>query len=541
MLAQLRHRNIVRVFEDGLHGSEYYIVSRLVDARPLSVVLVEGRVPPRQAASWVRDVAEALAYAHRERILHRDVKPANILITSRLEALLADFGLALDVYELNQASAVYGTPAYMAPEQIEGDPTRIGPHSDQYSLAVVLHELLTGRRPFHDPVPGQPRIQPPAPGQMGPGVDRRLEAICLTALSPSPVDRYPNLGAMADDLDRWLSGKKPKAKPRRLPLTRALKRHAAFLTAAAVALALAILLVAQWRFATLTIARLGQDRLRVDGELNAKVGELDQKTREFEAKRAEHAAQFENERASFRQPLARLHLKQAETFAAAGDFLNACVHLAAALDQGEQSWDEKEKQRVRGELAVLAGRLIPVSHRSMWPRFGGPVPRVVVPETSAWLGIESDHPTRRWPARSSRHGTGGFTPKPRPGCLSEGRVCVSPSREHLAFRGRLSAGARAARALRLQRRRFQARWPRRPRRLRKQHASFLGCDDGKAVRRSRPTPASCDGGRVRTGRQVRPGRRSRPGSAAHRSSHGLGRRRATPARSAGGTVVVPAR
>ncbi len=397
-LAQLRHRNIVRVFEDGLHGNEYYIVSRLVDAHPLSVVLAEERVSPRQAASWIRDVAEALAYAHKERILHRDVKPANILITSRLEALLADFGLALDLYDLNRASALYGTPAYMAPEQIAGDPTRIGPHSDQYSLAVVLYELLTGRRPYPDSGPGHSQIQPPTAGQMGPGVDRRLEAICLKGLSPLPVDRYSNLGAMADDLDRWLAGKKTQAKPRRLPLARALKRHAALLAALAVALVLAILLVVQWRRTTSTIARLGQDRLRVDGELNAKIGELDQKAREFNADRAEQAALFEKERASFRQPLAQLHLHHAETSAAAGDVLNACVHLAAALDRGEQSWHERRKQRVRDELAGLASGLIPVSQPSMWPRFGGPVPTIVVPELTEWLGIESDHPTRRWPA-----------------------------------------------------------------------------------------------------------------------------------------------
>ena len=81
------------------------------------------RVAPRQAACWVRDLAEALAHAHRQGILHRDVKPANILITARSEPLLADFGLALDVDELTQADAVCGTPAYMAPEQVHGDPT----------------------------------------------------------------------------------------------------------------------------------------------------------------------------------------------------------------------------------------------------------------------------------------------------------------------------------------------------------------------------------------------------------------------------------
>jgi WD40 repeat protein len=398
-LGQLRHRHIVRVFEDGLHGNEYFIVSRLVDARPLSVILAGERVHPRQAAGWIRDVAEALAYAHRERILHRDVKPANILITSRSEALLADFGLALDVDEVNQEGALFGTPAYMAPEQIAGNPTKIGPHSDQYSLAVVLHELLTGHRPFADAVPGQPHVHLPDTGQRGSNVDRRLEAICQRALSPLPVDRYANLDAMATDLDAWLSGKKTQAKPRRLPLGRSLRRHAPFLAAATVAVVLAILLFMQGRFARQIIARLHRDYLDVTGQRDTKVAELDQKTREFGTKLAERAAEFEKERASFRQPLARLHLRRAEALQADGDLLESCVHYAAALDSGAQSWDDEEKQRVRNELSILAGRLIPVAPPSMWPRSVGPVPRVVDPELNEWLGIETDHPTRRWPAR----------------------------------------------------------------------------------------------------------------------------------------------
>ena len=398
-LAQLRHRNILRVFEDGLHGSEYFIVSRFVEARPLSVVLAEERVAPRQSVSWIRDVAEALACAHREGILHRDVKPANILITARSEPLLADFGLALDVDAPNQARAVHGTPAYMAPEQFRGDPKQVGPHSDQYSLAIVLHEVLTGRRPFLDSIPGQPKSQPPALGPMPSDVDRRLEAICLKALSPSPAERYPDLDAMASDLDRWLSGKRTKAKPRRLPVAQAARRHAAFLAAAAVAFLLSILLWAHWRSTALSTARLEKDRIQLADSLKKSADDLDRKNHEFTTKLADQAARFEGERASFRQPLARLHLQKAESFAAGGDLLEACVHMASAIDLGAGSWDEAEKQRVRDELAVLAGGLISTSQPGMWPRFDRPMPRVVVPELTEWLGIEREHPTRRWPAR----------------------------------------------------------------------------------------------------------------------------------------------
>jgi len=394
-LAQLRHRNILRVFEDGLEGSEYYIVSRLVDARPLSAVLAAERAAPRQAASWIRDLAEALAYAHREGILHRDVKPANILITARSEALLADFGLALDMDDVNRAGVIHGTPAYMAPEQARGEPGQVGPHSDQYSLAVVLHELLTGRRPAHDPTSGQP----PAPGDLAPDADRWLEAICLKALSVSPADRYATLDAMAEDLDRWLSGKKTKARPRRRPVVPAIRRHATAFGAGAVVLALAALLIVQWRLNTATVDRLDRDRLRIQGERDEKAAELERKAREFDAMLAEQAARFEGERVSFRQPLSRLLWQRAEAFEASGDLLNACVHLAAAIDHAAQGWDQVERQRARDKLALLAGRLIPAAHPSKWPRSGGPMPRVLVPELTEWLGIDHNSPTARWPAR----------------------------------------------------------------------------------------------------------------------------------------------
>jgi WD40 repeat protein len=391
-LAQLRHRNILSVFEDGLHGSAYFIVSKLVDARPLSVILAEERVAARQAACWVRDLAEALAHAHRQGILHRDVKPANILITARSEPLLADFGLALDFDELREADAVRGTPAYMAPEQIDGNAKQVGPHSDQYSLGVVLHELLTGRRPFHDQVPGQPERPPTVPSPLASHVDRKLEAICLKALAYSAAERYPSLHAMAEDLSRWLSGKKVEAKPRRRRVGHGLKRHAALLSAIAGALVLAVLLLAQRLVMTRTIAGLERDRLNLTGE-------MDRRNRAFDANLVEHNDLFERERVSLREPLARLHLRSAETFEAAGSLLEAGVHFAAAIDCAAPSWDGNEKQRVREKLAALAGRLVRPSHPSRWPRFGGPMPRVLVPEVSDWLGIESDRPTRRWPAR----------------------------------------------------------------------------------------------------------------------------------------------
>jgi WD40 repeat protein len=232
--ARLRHPNIVTVHDTGQAGPACYIVSEFIEGVPLSVRLERGRPALKLAVRWVRDLARALAYAHGQGIVHRDVKPANIMIDRTSRPLLTDFGLArrLDAGADGGQEDVAGTPAYMAPEQARGDPDRVGPRSDLYALGAILYELLTGKRPHGGaarPVLARLRAgQPPVPPRrLDPAVPRALEAVCLRALAARPGDRYPGAADLAGDLQRWLNDEPVTARPAG-PLERArlwLRRH----------------------------------------------------------------------------------------------------------------------------------------------------------------------------------------------------------------------------------------------------------------------------------------------------------------------------
>jgi hypothetical protein len=254
--ARLRHPNVVAVFESGRAGDEYYIASEFVEGRPLSDVLRESPPDFGQAARWVRDLARGLAYAHAAGVIHRDVKPANVLIDRAGRPQLTDFGLAKRVGEDATRTAdgtVLGTPAYMAPEQARGDLAAVGPHSDQYGLGVVLYQLLSGRLPFVGPphavlaqVTGE---DPPPPGRINPAVPRDLEAVCLKAMAKEPARRYAAAGDLADDLDRFLAGEPVRARRPgvRDRAGRWLRRHRqAAALAGGVAAAVLLTLAAVW-------------------------------------------------------------------------------------------------------------------------------------------------------------------------------------------------------------------------------------------------------------------------------------------------------
>ena len=207
-VARLRHAHVVTVHSAGAEGGHPYFVMELVaGARPLDEAAAE--LAPRERVALVRDAARALGYAHRQGVIHRDVKPSNLLVDGEGALRVSDFGLTRgpDAEPLTQTGAVLGTLGYMAPEQAFGRGAAQGPASDVWGLGVVLYELCAGQRPFADATPGlfldalaQERRPPPLPGW--PELDR----VCQRALAFAPADRYPDADALADELERVLAG-----------------------------------------------------------------------------------------------------------------------------------------------------------------------------------------------------------------------------------------------------------------------------------------------------------------------------------------------
>jgi formylglycine-generating enzyme required for sulfatase activity len=210
--AKLDHPHIVAVFDAGRAGDVYFIASAFIKGGTLASAIPEAGMEPRRAAELAAQLASALGYAHRQGVVHRDVKPANILVDEHGSLRLMDFGLAgwtrEECTRLTQQGAIMGTPAYMAPEQAVGDTAQIGPASDQYSAGVVLYELLTGCRPFGGDNAASLMYQivhTPAspPSVRRPGLDAGLDAICLRAMAKKPAERFDSGDAMAAALRVW--------------------------------------------------------------------------------------------------------------------------------------------------------------------------------------------------------------------------------------------------------------------------------------------------------------------------------------------------
>jgi len=209
--ARLRHPHIVPLYEAGQEGTSYYIASAFIPGQTLAAFLMAGRPDFARTVQIVRDLAEALAYAHEQGIVHRDVKPANVMLDDKGQPLLMDFGLAarLDETEkLTHEGTIMGTPLYMAPEQAAGRTAEVGPASDQYSLGVMLYEMLCSRTPFKGTAQGvlydHVHTEPLPPRRHDSRVPRDLETICLKALAKKPAERYAGCHELADDMRHFL-------------------------------------------------------------------------------------------------------------------------------------------------------------------------------------------------------------------------------------------------------------------------------------------------------------------------------------------------
>jgi serine/threonine protein kinase len=219
--ATLKHPNVVAIHEVGEHEGQHYFSMDYIEGRSLAEVIRRTPLPAARAARYVKIIAEAIHYAHQRRILHRDLKPHNVLIDAQDEPRITDFGLARQIEvesDLTLSGAVLGTPSYMPPEQAAGKRREIGRASDVYSLGAILYDLLTGRPPFRADTPLDTLRQvidtePAPPRLVNRNVPRDLETICLKCLAKPPEQRYSSAQDLADDLGRFLRQEPIHARP----------------------------------------------------------------------------------------------------------------------------------------------------------------------------------------------------------------------------------------------------------------------------------------------------------------------------------------
>ena len=209
-VANLDHPNIVPVYDVGSTDEfPVYVVSKFIDGTDLATRLKQSRLSLPEAVELVVTVAEALQHAHRQGLVHRDIKPGNILLDKSGKPFVMDFGLALRERDVGKQPGFAGTPAYMSPEQARGEGHRVDGRADIFSLGVVFYELLAGRRPFQGDSQAEvlekvKTIEVRPPRQWDETIPKELERICLKSLSKRASERYTTARDMADDLRYWL-------------------------------------------------------------------------------------------------------------------------------------------------------------------------------------------------------------------------------------------------------------------------------------------------------------------------------------------------
>lgn len=283
--AALDHPHIVPIYEVGEHEGQPFYSMKLIAGESLAGRPVDRSVAAiRRRVRIVVLIARSVHYAHQRGVLHRDLKPTNILLDADGRPHLADFGLAkmLEVDSMaTRTGALLGTPHYMAPEQADDRPQDLTTAVDVYGLGAILYELITGRPPFTGntalSVLDQVRHKDPIrPAQLNPDVDRNLESVCLKCLRKEPDRRYGSAMELADDLDRWLEGRPIRARPvapsERLQLWARRRPRIAALVASILVLIVGTALIST--FMAVNLSRARDEARRLSEENRLKVVEL---------------------------------------------------------------------------------------------------------------------------------------------------------------------------------------------------------------------------------------------------------------------------
>lgn len=326
--ARLDHPNIVPIYEVGERDGLPFFSMKLIEGRTLTERLSDTDAPvsPREAAQLVSKVARAMHYAHEHGILHRDVKPSNILLDAHGEPYITDFGLAKvegGSSDLTLSNTVIGTPAYMSPEQAAGKSRELTTVSDLYSLGAVLYELLAGRPPFQgttaiETLQQVTQSEPRPPSFWNPFVDVDLQTICLKCLEKEPHRRYASALGLAEDLDRWSRHEPILARPS-TPwelLSKWIRRHpwmAAFIASVAMAVVLII---------------------SISATLGMRIAEESEKNR---------------------RQVVRLNVAEGNRLTLQGDPTRALLHFADALrlDAGHPAEEQVHRRRIAAALGQV--------------------------------------------------------------------------------------------------------------------------------------------------------------------------------------------
>lgn len=204
LASKVTHKNVLRVYDLGQSGSVRFLSMQFVDGEDLATLMRPHRLPAPRVLALFRQICEGLAAAHDNGVIHRDLKPLNVLVDKNDNVFVADFGLALSFEDVSATASIVGSPSYMSPEQVMGEP--VDARTDIFSLGVVLYELLTGSTPYgggsaHEIMQKRVHSQPRPWRELNPDVPSYLDGVLARCLARAPADRYPSVHALLADLD----------------------------------------------------------------------------------------------------------------------------------------------------------------------------------------------------------------------------------------------------------------------------------------------------------------------------------------------------